>query len=142
MTPPFPKRPILAFKVLAATSLMRLCVLWMSPKRLFHVAKALQTLLLSGSEEPVRSLAYTRYILKMSPVTPKNRCLIESVVLYSLLSKRFVGMQLKLGLREGPKPGQLEGHAWLEQNGQALFQDKSVADFQQIYSFPPTKGEK
>jgi len=56
----------------------------------------------------------------------RNSCLPRTIVLWSLLQRRGIGADVRLGVRYNTQ-GEFESHAWLEWNGQVLNDDDDVA---------------
>ncbi|MEP6714932.1 MAG: lasso peptide biosynthesis B2 protein [Terriglobia bacterium] len=51
-------------------------------------------------------------------------CLVRSLALWAMLRKRGIETELRVGMRK--REGRVEGHAWLEFQGQALNEAESV----------------
>jgi len=55
-----------------------------------------------------------------------SSCLPRAVVLWSLLQRRGIGADVRIGVRYNTQ-GQFESHAWLEWNGEVLNDAANVA---------------
>ena len=57
----------------------------------------------------------------------RSNCLPRAVVLWSLLQRRGIGADVRIGVRYDTQ-GQFESHAWLEWNGEVLNDAADVAE--------------
>jgi hypothetical protein len=68
-------------------------------------------------DEPGQALALCRSVLRALPIRPDDeRCLIRSLVLSGLLSKRGIPSSIVIAVRSEP----FKAHAWVEYDGRPL----------------------
>jgi hypothetical protein len=74
--------------------------------------------------------ASTSFLMKI--FKDPNSCMIRSLILYDLCSRYNVKVSLKTGVRKNV--GALDGHSWLEINGEPLNENKEfIKNFTVIY---------
>ena len=87
---------------------------------------------------PVQDLAeWVDRLLRRLPPPWRWTCLKRAAVLYALLRKAGVELELRIGVRRDPA-GSLAGHAWLVREGHPFLEqgDEHLGAFQVIASFP------
>jgi hypothetical protein len=63
---------------------------------------------------------------------PQATCLTRSLSIHTMLGRRGIVTQLRIGVAKGPA-GNLLAHAWLERDGVKLFPNEDV---EQYLAFP------
>lgn len=140
--PPIPKRPILFFKVFSCFFVCRVLVCLCGFKRQVRVVTSdgWKNFFRSASQDLMRIVHYTDTLIRLPILgfSGAEGCLIRSMVLFSFFQTSEPELRLVIGMRkEGSLASELDGHAWLEKNGQP-WQDISPegSHFERILFYP------
>jgi len=76
---------------------------------------------------------------RLHPV--RSSCLPRTVILWSLLQRRGIGADVRIGVRYNTQ-GEFESHAWLEWNGEVLNDAAEVAEQYLPFNSPAFDGVK
>jgi hypothetical protein len=124
----------LLLKLLSVNSLMNL----ITPKKIKHYKE------MSIEDLKGKLVRYTDYILALNFLIYKQKCLKRSIVLYHFLRKAGLNVSICFGVKFNKDVSgttskeRLEGHAWLEYNGEIyLERDKEMTGAYKItYRYP------
>lgn len=101
-------------------------------------------------ETKAKIVKFTEYLLGRNFWMYKNTCLKRSLVLYHMLRRSKIDVQLCLGVRPKAKPSAemaqmvLEGHAWLLYKGNIFLERdmRTARTYLVTYSFPDMMGQQ
>lgn len=90
-------------------------------RRLGRVGRARRPVVLDGQ----RAARLVEAVSRLYPFNPT--CLKKSLVLFWMFRRRGMPADLRIGVRK--VNGQLEAHAWIEQEGRVLFDEDTASQF-------------
>jgi hypothetical protein len=90
-------------------------------RRLGRVGRVRQPVMLDGE----RAARLVEAVSRLYPFNPT--CLKKSLVLFWMFRRRGLPADLRIGVRK--VSGELEAHAWIEQEGRVLFDEDTARDF-------------
>ena len=78
--------------------------------------------------------ARVEHVLRRLPEPWNQTCLTRSLVLYHLLRRSGIPLDLCIGVRR--EAGSMEAHAWLEREGKLYLEGEGASAFEEIARFP------
>jgi len=116
-----PEKPILLLKVYLIVIFFWILTRFLSPKEILPALQARISWFFQYSQDQhSQLLAYLNFVLSHWPFQAcKNYCLIHCMVLFCVLRPFYKDLKIVFGLKRTDQ--KIQGHSWLENEGQPLF---------------------
>jgi Transglutaminase-like superfamily len=123
-----------SLRVAIAAIVMPLLLRTMSMERLVTSLGRRARVKTPSQQQQVRIAERVDRVLGWLPTPWERTCLTRSTILYHLLRRSGVPVQLCLGVKPGP--GGFAAHAWLESSGDLYLEPVDAKSFKVIARFP------
>lgn len=131
-----PKKPILLLKVYAIVIFFWVLTRFLNPRQILAVFQTRVRWFFRYSPDQYAQLrAYLNFVLCHWPLRScKNYCLIYCMVLFCVLKPFYKDLKIVYGVKKTNQ--KIQGHSWLENEGQMLFESPVVlSQFERLSAY-------